>query len=464
MSKLFTPHGYQVEIIDHQLELARGATFAGMGTGKTVASMTALDALQLGKDGRPGIVFAPLRVAQSTWPAEAAKWDHLSGMQVTPIVGSAETRHRLLFGELKRGNTALFTINYENAAWLVETLAAAGAGWPFGSVIADESTKLKGFRLRQGTKRARALGRIAHAKAARWVNLSGTPAPNGVKDLWGQTWFLDAGQRLGRTYDTFSQRWFRAAFNGFGMDPLPHARAEIERLLSDICLTVMNGLDVDKPIVNTIYVDLPSRARTLYRDMEKDMYAEIAGVGVEAFSAGSKTMKCRQLASGAIYTDDEGSWHEVHDAKLQALEDVIEEAAGMPVLVAYYFKSDLARLRKAFPKARHLDADPKTIDDWNAGRIPVLLAHPASAGHGLNLQDGSNILVFFSVDWDLELHDQIIERIGPARQKQSGHDRPVFIHYILASDTVEDVVMERLTTKREVQDLLLEAMQRKGLA
>lgn len=464
MSKLFTPHGYQAEIIEHQLELARGATFAGMGTGKTVASLTALDALQLGKDGRPGIVFAPLRVAQSTWPAEAAKWDHLSGMQVTPVVGNAETRHRLLFGELKKGNTALFTINYENAAWLVETLANAGAGWPFSSVIADESTKLKGFRLRQGTKRARALGRIAHAKAARWVNLSGTPAPNGVKDLWGQTWFLDAGQRLGRTFDTFSQRWFRTAFNGFGMDPLPRAQAEIERLLSDICLTVMNGLDVDKPIVNTIYVDLPSRARALYRDMEKDMYAEIAGVGVEAFSAGSKTMKCRQLASGAVYTDDEGGWQEVHDAKLQALEDVIEEAAGMPVFVAYYFKSDLARLRKAFPKARHLDADPKTIDDWNAGRIPVLLAHPASAGHGLNLQDGSNILVFFSVDWDLELHDQIIERIGPARQKQSGHDRPVFIHYILASDTVEDVVMERLTTKREVQDLLLEAMQRKGLA
>ena len=464
MSQPFIPRDFQLEIIEHQLELERGATFAGMGTGKTSSTLTALDAIQLGKDGRPGIVFAPLRVAQSTWPAEAAKWDHLSGMQVTPIVGNAETRHRLLFGELKKGNTGLFTTNYENAAWLVETLAAAGAGWPFGSVIADESTKLKGFRLRQGTKRARALGRIAHAKASRWVNLTGTPAPNGLKDLWGQTWFLDAGQRLGRTYDSFSQRWFRTGFNGYGMDPMPHAQAEIERLLSDICLTIMNGLGVDEPVVNTIYVDLPSRARRLYDDMERDMYADIAGTGVEAFSAGSKTMKCRQLASGAIYTDDEGTWQEVHDEKLQALEDVIEEAAGMPVLVAYYFKSDLARLRKAFPKARHLDADPKTIDDWNAGRIPVMLAHPASAGHGLNLQDGSNILVFFSVDWDLELHDQIIERIGPARQKQSGHDRPVFIHYILASDTVEDVVMERLTTKREVQDLLLEAMQRKGLA
>ena len=168
-------------------------------------------------------------------------------------------------------------------------------------------------------------------------------------------------------------------------------------------------------------------------------------------------------ANAAIYTDEDGSWAEVHDAKLQALEDVIEEAAGMPVLVAYHFKSDLARLQRAFPKGRHLDKNPQTIRDWNAGKIPVLFAHPASAGHGLNLQDGGNILAFFGHNWNLEEYLQIVERIGPTRQAQAGHDRPVFIYNIVANDTIDELVIARRESKREVQDLLLEAMKRKGL-
>jgi SNF2 family DNA or RNA helicase len=171
-------------------------------------------------------------------------------------------------------------------------------------------------------------------------------------------------------------------------------------------------------------------------------------------------MKCLQLANGAIYTDEAGAFQEVHDAKLQALESIIEEAGGTPVLVAYHFKSDLVRLQRAFPKGRPLDANPATIRDWNAGRIPVLFAHPASAGHGLNLQDGGNILAFFGHNWNLEEFQQIIERIGPTRQAQAGHDRPVFIHHIVAADTVDELVMARRESKREVQDLLLEAMKR----
>lgn len=465
MARLFTPHDYQREIVEHQLAVPRGATWAGMGLGKTVSTLTAIDALQLGSiETRPALVVAPLRVARSTWPDEAAKWDHLSGMQITPVLGSASERHRALFSELKRGNTAVFTINYENLDWLNTALADAGAGWPFGEVVADESTKLKGFRLRQGTKSGRALGKVAHTKASRWVNLTGTPAPNGLKDLWGQSWFLDAGMRLGRTHDAFKQRWFRPAMNGFGVEPMPHAQEQIEEALRDICVTIMGTLDTEEPITHTIYVDLPPRARAMYREMEKEMFTTILGHEIEAFSAATKSMKCLQLANGAAYVDDEGTWREVHDEKLQALEDIIEEAAGMPVLVAYHFKSDLQRLLKAFPKGRHLDDDPKTISEWNAGRIPVLFAHPQSAGHGLNLQDGGNILVFFSVTWNLEHHDQIRERIGPARQKQSGHNRPVFVYYILARDTVDDLVLERLHSKREVQDLLLEAMKRKGLS
>lgn len=191
------------------------------------------------------------------------------------------------------------------------------------------------------------------------------------------------------------------------------------------------------------------------------MFLAIDGSEVEAFNAASKTIKCLQLANGAIYTNESGcQFSEVHDAKIQALESVIEEAAGAPVLVAYHFKSDLARLLKAFPLARHLDSDPRTIRDWNAGRIPVLLAHPASAGHGLNLQDGGNILAFFGHWWNLEEYQQIIERIGPTRQAQAGHDRPVFIHHIVAVGTVDELVMARRESKRAVQDLLLEAMKR----
>ena len=216
--------------------------------------------------------------------------------------------------------------------------------------------------------------------------------------------------------------------------------------------------DIDEPIVNIIRVDLPKEARALYRDMEREMFLMVDGAGVEAFNAASQTVKCLQLANGAIYTDQTGGWFEVHDAKLLALESIVEESAGASVLVAYHFKTDLIRLQKYFKKGRVLDTDPQTIKDWNAGKIPLLFAHPASAGHGLNLQDGGNILVFFGHWWDLEQYQQIIERIGPTRQIQAGHKRAVFIHQIVATDTVDELVITRRNTKRKVQDILLEAM------
>jgi len=331
-------------------------------------------------------------------------------------------------------------------------------------VVADEATKLKGFRLRQGGKRAQALASVAHTKVKRFINLTGTPSPNGLEDLWGQTWFLDGGERLGRTFTAFRERWFQKSFDGYGSIALPSAQGEMQDRLRDICLTIdaKDYFDLDEPIVNNIYIDLPIRARELYQDMEKQMFMELEGHEVEAFNAAARTGKCLQIANGAAYIDDKQNWKEVHDAKLQALEEIIEEAAGAPVLVAYHFKSDLARILHTFPQARSLDANPSTIKEWNEGRIPVLLAHPASAGHGLNLQDGGNILVFFGHNWNLEERLQVIERIGPVRQKQAGHDRPVFIHNIIARDTVDEMVIERVETKREVQDILLAAMKRKG--
>lgn len=453
--KLWTPHTYQRDMLDHVFEHDRCALFAGMGTGKTSSTLAALDALSLVEDPFPALVVAPLRVAQSTWPDEVRKWANLSHLEVQPILGDPRTRA----AALRNPNAAIFTINYENLPWLREHL---GKGvWPFPTVVADEATRLKGFRLRQGTKSGKALGQIAHSKVRRWINLTGTPAPNGLKDLWGQSWFLDQGRRLGRTHQDFVMRWFHPDPNGYGVKPTDFAQEQMQDQLADICLTV-KGLDVEKPIVNKLYVDLPSRARSLYRDMDKTFFAQLdARTEVEAFNAASKSQKLLQLAAGAIYTDDEHNWKEIHDAKIRALESVVEEAAGAPVLVAYYFKSDLARLLRAFPNGRELDARPQTIRDWNAGRIPVLFAHPASAGHGLNLQDGGNILAFFSLTWNLEHHDQIVERIGPMRQKQAGHDRPVFVHYIMARDTIDDLVYDRLVNKRGIQDVLLEALRRR---
>lgn len=460
-TKPFTPRVYQNAIIDHIIDNPRCGVFAGMGTGKTSSTLTALEILEAFEPG-PALVVAPLRVAATTWPDEAEKWEHLKDFKVVAIVGSPEQRVRAL-----KQKANVYTINYENLPWLVGFL---GTKWPFSKIVADESTKLKGFRVRQGSVRARALGKVAHTKLVkRFIELTGTPAPNGLKDLWGQAWFLDRGERLGTNFGSFTNRWFQqiqvgADRNAVQLVPFPHSQVEIQNKLQDICLSIeaKDYFDIKEPIVNIIEIELTGKSKKLYDDMEKEMFIELSeNTEVEAFNAASKTMKCLQIASGAIYTDEKGAWQPVHDLKIQALESVIEESAGMPVLVSYHFKSDLERLLKAFPQGRHLDKDPKTIRDWNAGKIPVLFAHPASAGHGLNLQDGGNILVFYSHWWDLEQYQQIVERIGPTRQAQAGYDRPVYLYFIVAKGTMDEVVMERRDSKREVQDLLMEAMKKK---
>ena len=456
MSKLFTPRPYQDIALAHLLDEPRCALFAGMGMGKTVSTLNALDAMYLCGEDKPTLILAPLRVAKNVWSEEAAKWEHLHDISVVPIVGTVEERRAAL-----KLDANVYTCNYDNLVWLVEHF---GDRWPFATIVADESTRLKSFRLKQGGKRAQALAKVAHCKVKRFINLTGTPCPNGLIDLWGQTWFLDKGERLGRTFTAFRDRWFQQSFDGFGSSPLPNAQEQIHEKLQDICLSIeaKDWFDLKEPIVNNIYVDLPVKARQLYRDMERKMFMELEGHEVEAFNAAARTMKCLQIANGAAYVDDQQNWKEIHDVKLQALDEIIEESAGMPVLVAYHFKSDLARLRRAFPKGRVLDTDPATLREWNAGKIPLLFAHPQSAGHGLNLQDGGNILVFFAHNWALEERLQIVERIGPVRQLQAGHDRPVFIYNIIARDTMDEVVMERIATKAEVQDLLLKLMKRRN--
>jgi SNF2 family DNA or RNA helicase len=444
-------------ITQYILDNPRCGVWAGMGTGKTSATLTALDILTLVEPG-PALVIAPLRVAQSTWPDEAAKWLHLSALTMSAVIGDVTQRRAALARKAD-----VYTINYENIPWLVEYL---GKAWPFTTIVADESTKLKGFRLRQGGQRAQYLARVAH-KARRFIELTGTPSPNGLQDLWGQAWFLDRGERLGFSFSAFTDRWFRSTRVGndphaVQITPMPFAQAQIENQMRTACITIdaKDYFDIQEPIVNVIQVEMPPKARRQYRDMEQEMFLALdGGKEIEAFNAASKTIKCLQLANGAIYTDDTRTTHqEVHNEKIKALESIIEEAAGMPVLVAYHFKHDLARLRRAFPQGRALDADPGTIRAWNDGKIPVLFAHPASAGHGLSLQDGGNIIAFFGLWWDMEQHMQIIERIGPTRQAQSGYDRPVFVHYLTTKGTLDTEVLARLRNKKSIQDTLLDAM------
>lgn len=463
----FQPRGYQHQALDFLRATPRCNLWAGMGLGKTVTCLTLLDFYyNVWGDDAPTLVLAPKRVAVSTWPDEARKWTHLQRLKVVSVTGDLKQREAAL-----KQRAHVYVTNYDNLVWLRLHFEEAGKPWPFRRVIADESTRLKSFRLRQGGVRAQALSKVAHVDVAEWWNLTGTPSPNGLDDLWGQQWFIDSGARLGRTYSAFQQRWFHPIRNGqfTKWQVSEHAQEQIQAKLADCSLTIdpADWFDLQKPIVNIIRVQLPPSARAKYRELEREMFTQLqAGEEVEVFNAAALSLKCLQLANGAVYLDPQRYGPdvaiEVHDAKIEALESVVEEANGAPILVAYHFKSDLARLQRAFPGGRTLDAEPSTIVDWNAGRIPLLFAHPASAGHGLSLQDGGNIIVFFGQWYDLEQHDQIIERIGPVRQLQSGHNRPVFVHYIIADKTVDEVVMARRESKTGVQQLLLNYMKSKA--
>ena len=474
--KIFIPRAWQPLMVSHVIDCARGGKFVAMGMGKTTSTLTAVDALQMSGTVRMPLVVGPIRVARSTWPDEVQKWTHLAHMTVAVIVGDVPERERALKQALA-GACSFATTNYENLPWLVETLTAWRKPWPFDMLVADELTKLKSFRLRQGGKRAACLRPFAHKDIKRFVGLTGTPSPNGLQDLWGQVWFIDQGQRLGRTYSAFTDRWFQSVPNDGGYSqirPLPHAQDEIQDAIKDVCLSIdpHDYFDLKKPIQSSVFIDLPYKAKQLYKEMEKQFYIEIEHdlkrYGVEAVNAGAKSQKLRQLASGAIYLDAacDGENHErsrfhkvVHDAKMEALDGIIEEACGAVILVAYQFKSDLARLKKAFPQGRHFDSDPQTLADFKAGKIPLLFIHPKSGGHGVDgMQEACNIIVFFSADWNLEERKQVIERIGPMRQMQAGKDRPVYVYDILARGTIDEIMLSRHESKADVQALLMQAL------
>ncbi len=500
----FTPFPYQALMIAFAIRVLRCALWAGMGMGKTSSVLAVIDTLLLAGLANKVVVFAPLRVARDTWPDEVKKWKQFAGLRIGFIEWTPQEREflraRSQFLKLKARDEKLkeqatkdardralalrslaryarlqivekldvLCVNYDVIQQLISIL---DEDWPFDLVVADESTRLKNMRSKQGGKRTQALSKITFTKVTRWINLTGTPSPNGLQDLWGQTWFLDGGKRLGTSFSAFQNRWFgfKRASDAIGYKPgvqrivFPHAQVEIQNLLRDICLTMdpKDWFDLNEPIVRNVVVKLPPVARKHYNEMAKKMFTQIGEHGVEAFAAAGKTIKCLQLANGFAYTgDDEVQWVSTHDEKLEALESIVEEAGGMPVLVAYHFKPDLAKLKKHFPDGIDLSTkDGMARAKRGEGR--VWFGHPQSMGHGVDgLQRHCNIIAFYAFWWDLETRLQVIERVGPMRQKQAGLERPVFIYNIVAEGTVDELVIERVASKRSVQDVLLEAMKR----
>jgi hypothetical protein len=508
----FIPRPWQAPMVNFGLRHPRCAILARMGMGKSVSGLTIVDALMFAALIAKTIVLAPLRVARSTWPEEVHKWKDFAHLRVKFIKWTGPEREFLRYlaeaerlensdpkrklpvtREMRDRAEALrpaarverlkiiatldvLTVNYDILPKLVEIL---GEAWCFDLCIADEATRLKNFRLRQGGKRAQALAKVAHDRTKRWINFTGTFAPNGLPDIWGPMWFIDRGQRLGRSYDDFEGRWFgfqraQAAVNAHKTRikriAFPHAHDEITGKIKDVALAFnpKDWFDIKDPVVVPVYVELPETARRHYREMERALFTHIEGHDIEAFAASAKVIKCLQLANGAVYTGsdaqveaDVSHWVEAHDEKLQALESIVEEAQGAPVLVAYHFKPDLVRLKKRFPQGRHIDTK-KDEDDFKAGLIDLAFVHPQSIGHGVDgFQNVCNIIVFFSVNWDLEPHDQIIERIGPMRQMQAGLDREVLVYMILARDTQDETVAARLVEKRHVQDATMDTLAHK---
>lgn len=464
---VWTPRPWQWSMFDHIVSHPRCALWARMGLGKTSVVLAAHEALRFAGVQQKTLVIGPLRVARDVWPDEVKKWENFSHLKVQPIVGSLEERCEAL----RNDKADIYTTNYEVLPWLIDRIGPDH--WPFGHVVPDEARRLKNFRVQQGGTRAGKLAEVIFKRVKYVTELTGAPAANGLKDLWGQMWFLDRGHRLGNSFSAFEERWFAYKRVQDAANPgktfiqtviMPWADAEIHGLVKDLCLTVdpkdwFKGRD---PIQTNVTVKLPESARKHYREMENKFFTEIQGHEIEAFSAATKSMKCLQLANGAAYIDEDATeWRVVHDEKLKALQSIVEEAAGEAVIVAYHFKSDRARLMKAFPKAVDL-ATQGGMAAFKAGQAQVGIGHPASMGHGVDgLQNVCNIGVFFGHWWDMDQREQFIERIGPTRQMQAGLDRPTYIYNIVAEGTLDADVLARHRDKTTVQDALLAATKRR---
>jgi len=474
MTRLFKPRPYQEEATKFILRNPRANLHIEPGLGKTAIVLNAIDAMIAAGFKGKILVLGPLRVARSVWIEEKNKWGHLSYLRIVSVTGTREERLAALQEEAD-----IFCCNYENLQWLVNQV---GDKWPFRGIVADESTHFKSHRssfvtnehgtcfLRcTGGARAKSIARLAFTKTLYFWNLSGTPVSNGLADLWGCQFFIDKGEALGRSYTAFENRWYRrgnSRFDRYSLTLFDHSEKEIREAIAPTTFTLRakDYLDLGEEITNTIFVDLPPAARKLYNEMEKELYIEIKAGSVEVFTLADRSNKLHQMCNGAIIYERKGAFEKLHDAKIEALKSVIEEAAGMPVIVVYQFRADLERLEEAFPKGRKFDTKKKTEDDFKKGLIPILFLHPASAAYGIDgFQYVTNIIAFFSVDWNLGQRQQTIARIGAVRQFQAGFKRPVFVHQIICRSSVDEDILERIQTKKTVAEVLSDGLARRNL-
>ena len=393
------------------------------------------------------LVVAPLRVAATVWQEETQKWDHLTGLRCSKVLGSRQEREAAL-----RQEADIYIINRENIPWLVEHQAGISKVWPFDMLVLDELSSFKSPK----AERFKAMKRVLPA-VRRVVGLTGTPAPNGLIDLWSQIYLLDQGKRLGKFVTRYREEYFRPGHqNGaivYSWVPLDRAPEQIYGKIADICMSMKaeDYLTMPDRIDLTQTVVLPDAARTKYDRMEHDLVMELCGETITAQNAAVLTGKLLQIASGAIYAED-GSYAILHDARLDALEDLIEASNGEPVLVYYAYRHERDRIMRRFPEARELRT-PKDVDDWNHGKIRILIAHPASAGHGLNLQYGGHIMIWYGLTWSLELYQQAC-----ARLYRQGQDKPVRIYHLVTEKTIDEDVIKVLTGKADRQDALINAV------
>lgn len=440
-------HEYQERAIKFIIEKKRCALFLDMGLGKSVSTLTAVSDLLDSFAVARVLVIAPLRVANSVWKQEGGRWHHLRHLDIAICTGSERNRISVL-----QRDAHIYVINRENVDWIVSYYKKK---WPFDCIIIDESSSFKNAT----SKRFKALKKIL--PMTDYITLlTGTPSPNGLLDLWSQIYLIDQGEALGRTMTAYKQRFFESDYMGYAHTPRAGSPARIYELLAPmtISMSAEDYLELPDRIDLIESVELPPAAMKAYQLFEDTLLAQLPdGEMVEAMNAAVLANKLLQNANGALYTDTLGNWSEVHSTKLDALVDLVEQNSGENILVAYNYKSDLERIQKKFPYARMLDKDPQTVVDWNAGRIKMLLAHPASAGHGLNLQRGGSMIIWFAMNWSLELYQQF-----NARLHRQGQDKPVRIVHMVVNKTIDERVMSVLAGKDKSQAALLDALKPKG--
>ena len=461
----FTPMAHQAKAIEFLRTHDRGALFLGMGLGKTVSALTVLDEMIHEEFFiRNALVIAPKNVAENVWAQEVAKWDELHRLTCSVISGTAKQRAKAV-----NAKADLYIIGRDNIVWLRDYL---GDKWPFDAVVIDELSSFKNH----ATKRFKALKKVIQLCKIVW-GLTGTPAPNGYLDLWPQIYLIDGGQRLGTRVGDYRARFFRpGAHKGhivYEWRLRMGAKETIDRLLKDLCLSMSaeDWLSLPPIIYNTIPVSMDSSARKTYERLKKEKVIpllqdseefkaldpfkpeELAMMtsAIQADTAAAVAGKLLQMANGAVY-DDQRNIIPVHDAKLDALAEIVDTHAGESLLVFYNYQHDKERILEKFPNAREFSG-PKDVEDWNAGKVEMLLCHPASCGHGLNLQQGGHIIVWFGLTWSLELYQQ-----ANARLPRPGQTQSVIIHHIVCSDTLDEGVLAALREKDETQAGLLKAL------